>query len=80
MKSFKQFVDGSERSETVEELEEGTLRNLGSAALAARILALSRKIKRTKDVGEKLDLVASQNTHLGALGLAVGKFLEKSKR
>lgn len=72
MRSFKEFVDESDQ-----EPDEGALRNLGAAALFARILSLSRNIKRTKDIGEKLDLIASQNTHLAALGLAVGEFARK---
>jgi len=80
MESFKAFIDGTERSETVEELEEGALRNLGAAALFARILAISKKIKRTKDVSEQNALLASQITSLAAVVLAVGEFLEKSNR
>jgi len=80
MKSYKQFVGDTQHSETVEELTEGTLRNLGAAALFARIVSLSRQIKRKKDVSEKLDLLASQNTTVAAIVMAVGKFLERSNR
>ena len=80
MKSFREFVDGSERCETVEELEEGAIRNLGAVASFARIVSLSKQIKRTKDVGEKIDLLASQQTYLGALAMAVGEFLKKPNR
>ena len=80
MESFKEFVGGSERVETVEELEEGTLRNLGAVALAARIVSLSKRIQRTKDVSEQNALLASQITSLAAVVLAVGEFLEKSNR
>jgi len=80
MKSYKQFVGDTQHSETVEELEEGTLRNLGAAALFARIVSLSRQVQRSKDVNEQNALLASQNVTLAGLVMAMGKFLEKSKR
>jgi hypothetical protein len=79
MRSFKEFSEDNDQDPEVE-LDEGALRNIGAAVLFGRILNLSRKIKRTKDLGEKLDLMASQNSNLAALGLAAGKFLEKSNR
>lgn len=77
MESFKEFVDGSEHSETV---EEGALRILGAAALFSRMVSLSRKINRSKSVEEKIDLISDQNVTLAGLALSVGKFLEKSNR
>jgi len=80
MRSYKEFVEDTQRSETAEELEEGALRNLGAAALFTRILSLSRQVKRTKDVNEQNALLASQITSLAAVVLAVGDFVKKSKR
>lgn len=84
MKSFKEFRNSgdqsksdSERSETVEELEEGTLRNLGAGILFARVVSRSKQIKRSKSAEEKLDLISDQNVSLAGLVMAVGKFLEK---
>ena len=77
MRSFREFVDGAE---TVEELEEGALRNIGAAALYARTVSLSRKIQRTTDSNEQNALLAKQNVSLAGLVMAMGKFLEKSKR
>ncbi len=79
MKSFREFSSDAEYG-SGEELTEGALRNLGAAALFARILAISKKIKRTKDVSEQNALLASQITSLAAVVLAVGEFLEKSNR
>lgn len=77
MKSFREFVGGAE---TAEELEEGAFCNIGSATLFTHIVSLSKQIKRTKEVNEQNVLLASQNTYIGALAMAVGKFLEKSNR
>ena len=79
MESFKEFVGGSERVETVEELEEGALRSLGAAALFTRVLAISKRVRRTKDVNEQNALLASQITSLAAVVLAVGDFVNKQK-
>ena len=79
MRSFKGFVDEDEQDPEMD-LDEGALRNLGSAVLFSRVVNLSRKIKRSKDIGEKLDLLASQNSTVAAIVMAVGKFLEKSNR
>ena len=78
MRSFKKFSEDEQDPEM--DLDEGALRNLGSIALFSRVESLSRKIKRTNDVSEKLDLLAAQNSTIAAIGLSVGKFLEKSKR
>jgi len=80
VKRFSEFVDGSEPSDTVEELEEGTLRNLGAAVLLSRVVSLSKQIKRSKDLDTKIDLLASQNSTVAAIVMTVGKFLEKSNR
>ena len=74
MRSFGEFVDQDEQ-----ELTEGALRGLSAAVLFTRIWSLSKKVKRSKDIGEKLDLIASQNTHLAALGMAVGRVLETDR-
>ena len=74
MRPFSEFEDGDEQ-----ELTEGALRGLSAAILFTRIWNLSKKVKQSKDIGEKLDLIASQNTHLAALGLAVGRFIEKGR-
>ena len=74
------FAVDTQRSETVEELEEGTLRNLGSVTLFARIVSLSRQVNRSKDVNEQNALLAKQNVTLAGLVMAMGKFLEKSNR
>ena len=58
MKTFRGFVDDTQHSETVEELDEGALRNLGSAFLFSRVVSQSNQIKRSKSVEEKLDLLA----------------------
>ena len=78
MESFKEFVGGSERVETAEELlEEGAIRNLGSVAIMARIVSLSKRIQRTKEVGKQNALLAKQNVYLAALGLVVGELLRR---
>jgi hypothetical protein len=79
MRSFKKFVDEDEQ-DPEDELDEGALRNFGAAVLFSRVVSQSKKIKRTKDVGEKLDLFSDQNVTLAGLTMAVGKFLEKSNR
>ena len=81
MGRFRDFRYSDDQNKTEdEELTEGTLRSLGAAAIFAKVLSLSKQIKRKKDVSEKLDLLASQNTYLAGLGLAVGEFLERSNR
>jgi len=82
MRSFKKFSEDDDDQDPEMDLDEGALRNIGTAFLFTRVVSQSKQIKRTKDVGEKIDLLATQQTYLGALALAlaVGKFLEKSNR
>ena len=78
MISFSEFVKSNtgqsidlEPTEIDQSLEEDTLRNVSAAVLFTRILTLSKRIKRAKDTDEKIDLLASQNSHVAALVVAM---------
>jgi len=79
MRSFKEFSEDDDQ-DPEDELNEGALRNFGAAVLFSRVVSKSNQIKRSKHIEEKLDLLASQNSALAAIVMAVGKFLEKSNR
>jgi hypothetical protein len=75
VKGFLEFDD--EKSE--DELSESLLRNVSATVLITRTLDLSRKIKQTKDLHTKLNLLASQNNHLAGLVWSMTQFVKKEK-
>lgn len=86
MKSYKDYtltedaaVSGLE-TDTDGELTEGAMRGLSAVALIARIRKLSADVKRAKGVDKKLELVASQNTHLAALVFAMTQLSSKPSK
>jgi hypothetical protein len=73
MKTFSQHINDDD-----DQLDEGFFRGASSVVLFSRIHDKSKKIKSTRNIQKKLDLVASQNTHLAALILAT-QFIPKEK-
>jgi hypothetical protein len=75
MKSFQEYTDDDFDEELY--IEESAVRNLSAGVLFSRVLSKSKEIHRTKDVSKKLDLIASQNTHISALVFAMTQFTPK---
>ncbi len=69
---FSEFCDGED-----ETLTEDFLRNASALVLFNKILGNSRKVHRSKNVNEKLNLIASQNTHTAAMLFAMTQFVKK---
>lgn len=63
--SFKEFL----RRREEDELEENSLRRMSPDARFAQIVRLSKRIHRTDDLNEKLDLMADLITQVAALKL-----------
>ena len=77
-KSFSQFTaDDDDLDEGSFRLSEGSFRNVSAAVLVSKIHDRSRKIHSTKDIEKKLNLIASQNTHLAALIWSMTQFVTK---
>ena len=70
MKSFHEYTDD-------ECLDESTVRNVSAAVLFQQIHSKSREIKRANDIDKKMELIASQNTHLAAMVFAMTQFQPK---
>ena len=64
LKSFSQFAND-------DDLDESAARNVSAAILVSRIHDRSRKVHATDDLEKKLNLIASQNTHLAAMIFAM---------
>jgi hypothetical protein len=73
MKTFSEY-DGVED----ETLNEDFLRNASALVLFNRILGNSKKVHRSKNVNEKLNLIASQNTTLSAMIFTMTTLVKKS--
>ena len=70
MKTFQEYTED-------DHLDESAIRGISAGVLFQRILSKSREIHRTKDASKKLDLIASQNTHLAAMVVAMTQFQPK---
>ena len=71
-------VEGKPENPDVQ-LEEGRSKRKPSEHVR-QIQVLSKKVKKTNDPNEKLDLIASQNVHLAALVLGMTERLTGTKR
>jgi hypothetical protein len=72
MKSFAKYT-----SDEPEQLDEAILRNASALFLFNRILSASKNAQQSNDPIEKLNLIASQNTHLAAMIYAMTQFVKK---
>ena len=63
-----------------EQLDEAFLRSASAAILFSRILSASNKAQKSADPIEKLNLIASQNTHLAAMIFAMTQFVKERVR
>ena len=72
MKSFREY-----REEGTEEVQEGVLRGASALMLFNRIRDNSKKVLRSKNVNERLNLIASQNVNLAAMMFAMTQFTKK---
>ena len=71
-KTFNQYTDD-------DDLQESTLRNISAVVLMSRIVDRGRKIQQTNDIKKKLDLMASQNSHLAGLIWSMTQFIKSQK-
>ncbi|MAF48175.1 MAG: hypothetical protein CMM10_07925, partial [Rhodospirillaceae bacterium] len=62
-----------------DDLQESTLRNISAVVLMSRIVDRGRKIQQTNDIKKKLDLMASQNSHLAGLIWSMTQFIKSQK-
>ncbi|MBT4220082.1 MAG: hypothetical protein HOE26_08920 [Rhodospirillaceae bacterium] len=76
MKSFNEHQDDHLEREC---LEESTFRSASAFILFNRVHSHSKDVHRTKDIGKKLDAVASQNTNLAAMVFAMTQFQKNQK-
>ncbi len=83
MKSFSEYSNEEDYIDDealeLECIEENTFRSASAFILFNRVLSHSKEVHRTKDIGKKLDAVASQNTNLAALVFAMTEFRKKQK-
>jgi hypothetical protein len=80
MKTFLQHeTEGAENSALLDELDEGFLRTASAAVLFQRIHAKSKEVHNSKNAITKLNAIASQNTHLAAMIVAMTQFLPTKK-
>lgn len=66
-------------AEDAEQLDENLLRNASALVLFNRILNKSKKVQKSDDLNEKLNLIASQNTALSAMIFAMTQFVRKQR-
>jgi hypothetical protein len=85
MRSYKHYLNddtivlGTLDPEIDVDLTEGLLRSISAVGLISKIRRLSADVKKTKSVNKQLELIASQNTHLGALMFAMTQFKAEKK-
>jgi hypothetical protein len=72
MKSFAEYA-----FDEPEQIDEAMLRNASALFLFNRILSASKNVQKSNDPIEKLNLIASQNTHLAAMVYAMTQFVKR---
>lgn len=71
MKTLKEIREKNIEEIEIEEINEGFLRGTTKLVVANKVRMLSGQIKREKDIGKKLDFIASQNTWIAALSVLI---------